>query len=69
MERKSSSHRLADYFVCMTSNTSDKSNQERVYMEITYRYPSIDYPDTKIKWANVHWVNCIVIISFLYHLD
>ena len=58
MKTKSSSYRLADYFLCMTTTLPENTNSDstRIFMKIAYRYPSTDYPDTKIKWDTIPWV-------------
>ncbi len=60
MESKPSSHRLAEYFLCITSSLpAEKSadTSDRLALEIAYRYPSNDYFDTRIQWATVHLVS------------
>eukprot|EP01022_Parablepharisma_sp_SALTPOND_P015326 TRINITY_DN2155_c0_g1_i1.p1 TRINITY_DN2155_c0_g1~~TRINITY_DN2155_c0_g1_i1.p1 ORF type:complete len:1113 (+),score=90.17 TRINITY_DN2155_c0_g1_i1:150-3341(+) len=56
MERRPSSYRLADYFLCITSTLAPHINDQgtdKLNLEIAYRYPSIDYHDTKMQWTSI----------------
>lgn len=60
MEIKPTSYRLADYFLCITSNVPDSFSTTQsnppLLLDIAYRYPTIDYPDTKMQWSNIPMV-------------
>ncbi len=57
MENKPSSYRLADYFLCITSSLpaeeAGTKAEQHLALEIAYRYPATDYPDTRMQWASI----------------
>ncbi len=67
MENKPSSYRLADYFLCITSSLSAEEagpgTEQHLSLEIAYRYPAIDYPDTLMQWASVPLVSLIFVAA------